>query len=145
MYSLYKDANVYVKQATDTFEKYLRWYKRMFYTFNIIIGLGTLTTATLTALAVSKTVWSSYPEWYFFVTAGIAAVTTLLSSTINYFLVRDKIHSYKRKLNWIRAEEAKHKMGVGRRYQQKNKDYHLYLSVAAYLDNLSAKKEVEHD
>lgn len=145
MFSLYTDALEYVHNASTTVNKYLIRYKRIFYTLNVIIGAGTASTAILTALLVSKIFWATYPEWYFFVTAGVAALTTLLSSTINYFLVKDKIHSYQRKINWIKAEEAKHDMKLGKKYQSHKRDYNLYLSVASYLDNFSAKREAQHD
>lgn len=145
MFNLYNDSLEYVHNATETVEKYLRRYKRMFYVLSVLSGIGAAAVAILTAILVSKVIWASYPEWYFFVTAGIAAITTLFSSTINYFLVKDKIHSYQRKINWIKAEEAKHHMKVGKKYQSHKRDYNLYLSVASYLDNFSAKREAQHD
>lgn len=145
MYRLYTDASLFAKNAKKELEVYLRRYKKVFYILSVLIGLGTALGSIVTTLVLSKVIWSDYPDWFFFLTAGISAISVLMMSTINYFLIREKIHSYKRKIKWIEAEELKYHEKLSKQYQSKFRDYNLYLSVASYLDNISAKKEVQHD
>ena len=145
MYKLYTDAPLFVTNAKRELSTYLERYKKVFYTLSVLIGLGTATGSIVTTLVLSKVIWTDYPNWFFFLTAGISAFSVLMMSTLNYFLIREKIHNYKRKIKWIEAEELKYHQKLSKQYQSKFRDYNLYLSVASYLDNISAKKEVQHD
>lgn len=145
MYKLYTEAPLFVKNAKKELIIYLERYRKVFYILSVLIGLGTAAGSIITTLVLSKVFWDDYPNWFFFLTAGISAFSVLMMSTINYFLIREKIHTYKRKIKWIEAEELKYRLELSKQYQSKFKDYNLYLSVASYLDNISAKKEAQHD
>lgn len=145
MFNLYTDSTQYVKNAKAELSRYLSRYKKTFYILSVIIALGVASTAIITTIMVSKVWYQQYPNWFFFFTAGISAFSALLTSIINYFLIRDKIQSYKRKLLWIEAEEEKYRLKLTRKYQSHYRDYHFYTSVASYLDNMSAKREAQHD
>ena len=140
MYKLYSNTTEYKEYQVSRLESKRSRYKAMFLILNLISLMASLTSSILTALLISELVYSSYPQWFFFATAGISAVISLISSLLSYFVVKDSISKISGKLIEIEAEELLYKNKTIKKYQEKNRDFSYYVSIASILGINAAEK-----
>ena len=121
--------------------KRLKWY---FLTLNILAVLGALFTTVLTAILVSKLVYEKYPDWFFFATAGSSAMLSLVSSFLNFFIIKDTINKIANKLNKIEKIMILHSNKLTDKFKGNKADFHLYNDISIIVNSKSKKQEVKN-
>ena len=145
MTNLYDNPQNYVKNILIDVEGDYKRYKAIFVTLNILIAIFTALSTIITAIIISKLVFSTFPEWYFFATAGLSAFSALFGSIVNYFNISDKIKDFKKQRNDIQIEQIKFENNISEAYSGPDKEYRLYLRVSAIVGNESSQVEVKYD
>lgn len=144
MYSLKQTPISYVEDNKFLLERKLVKFKRLFFTLNFIAILAGAFSSILVAIMISHLVYDAWPMWYFYASTAASALTTLVTSLLNFYVVRDTINKSKKTLNLISKEEALYHNKAATRYKGKSAEFNLYLSVGAILDSKAAKKAVKN-
>lgn len=131
----------YGGKVIEDLKRRLSFFKIIFLILNIFIWFSALVTSIF-AILVTAYYGTSLPSWYPFLTAGIGAFTTFTTSLINFFLVRDKIKDYQNFLNKIRLEVNKYNYKLMKKYQDSERNWHLFLVIESIIGNNAAAREV---
>jgi len=137
----------FAQEKINFYETRIKWLKKMNVFLNVVIIFAGLITTVITSLMVSKLIYSSYPDWFFYATAGISAGTGLATSILNFFIIQDNIKTYKGNLINIRAEIASYESKAKPTYQRRkagDNDYELFLAVAKITGSKAARKEIKN-
>ncbi|MCK5806921.1 MAG: DUF4231 domain-containing protein [Mycoplasmataceae bacterium] len=133
--------------ASITYEKLFnrrRKFKRYFLILNLLTVIAALFTTVLTALMVSKMIYKQYPDWFFFATSGSAAMLSLVTSLLNFFIIKGTIDETTTKLNKIENIMVLHFNKLTDKFKGKNADFNLYNEVAIVVNSEAAKQEVKN-
>lgn len=144
MYKLYSNAEEYKNHNIKNLVARRSKYKKIFIILNLFSALLSLIATIITALLISKLLYSSFPDWFFYTTAGISAGISLISSLLSYFIVNDTINNISKKLIKIEVEDVLYKNKLIEKYKEDNADFSFYVSIAIILGVNIAKKEVEY-
>lgn len=142
---LYKNPNDYAQDVLQDRHERVKRNRKFYFSLNIISAVFTFATGVLFALIFSKELFPVKPEWFFYSSAGFTAGTTLVASTVNYFMIRDNMHKYSREIKLIEREIYLHENKIGNLYKGKDRDFYLYASIASIVGSKEAKKEVTAD
>lgn len=144
MFNLHDNPIEYVQTKRKKLEFYLMIYKATSVSLSVLIFLCTLFTGIFTPLIISKQIYSDYPTWFLFATAGTSAVTAFATSLLNFYVIKDSIKLIDKNIKLIDKEWFLHKYKVTPKYQTDNSDFLLYLRVAKILESKAAKKELSN-
>ena len=145
MFNLYTSPMEYIKSNVKRLESRHSLYKKLFLFFNVVAFSMALFSSVLTALMISKLIYSSYPDWFFYATAGASAVGALMASLLNFFVINSNISDFKEKINGIEGELVLYNNKVTKRYKGKHREFNLYLKVGVILGSKAAKEEASND
>ena len=145
MYRIFPDVQEYKEHNIKRLRNSVKKLKIIYIILSTLSLLAVLAGSIITALLVSKLIYAQYPIWFFFLTAGISAGTTLISNILSYFVVQEKLAKVKKQLNDIDAEEVLYNNKLHEKYKGKNRDIAYYLSIATILDSIAASKEVNYE
>lgn len=135
----------YTDRKLDELTKELKYLRVTYFTLNIISGILGAAGAIITALVISKIIWSNYPSWFFFLTAGVSSFGTFTSSIINFFWIKDQIEKKKSQIIDIESEIYLFESKAIDRYKLKNREYILFLKVAMIAGNTKAREEYNEE
>lgn len=131
----------YGEKIAKKVKKKIHILKGLFIFLNILILLTALVTAIF-AIYVTAFLANSLPFWYPYLTAGIGAGTTLITSLINFFLISDKIKKNEVTYNKILMELNRFQTKLVKKYATSDRRWHLFVAIEAILGNDAAKLEV---
>lgn len=117
-------------------------FKRYFIILNMLTVLGVLFTTVLAAVMVSKIVYQKYPDWFFFATAGISAMLSLVSSFLNFFVVKDTVEKATIQLNKIEKIMILYSNKLTDKFSGDYAEFNLYNEVSIAMHWISKKQEV---
>lgn len=146
MNSTYTNSTKFANDKLNTILLRIRKYTRVYYSLTILISLMASFSSVMTSIMISKMVWNKdgngNVDWFYVMTTFISAITTFIVSTLNFFMIKDKIDSAKKLWHKVEAEIVKHDLHVGIYANRENADYNLFIIVSQLTDNVAAKKEV---
>ncbi|WP_127942504.1 DUF4231 domain-containing protein [Mycoplasma sp. ATU-Cv-703] len=117
--------------------------ERAYVSINVIILLLGLATSIFSIIFASKLFGlTTVPDWYPYITAGIGAFTTLVTSLFNFFHIRESLKRDQNALNRVWVEINKYESQLVPKYRLKDREYNLFVAVEAILGNETAKTEV---
>lgn len=105
----YKNPLQYASHHHKMAGYYYALNKWLFYFFNILTAIAALTLVIVTTVIVSKLLTTVVPTWYLYFTTSISAITALISSLVNFFLLKDNINKFNKRKVLIAAELIKYK------------------------------------
>lgn len=147
MLNLDKDTYRFTHSKIAYYNKQIKLFQKISVFLNIVIILASFATTIITSLIMSRLIYDGYPDWFFYSTAGISALTGLASGLLNFFVIKDNIKSYKSIVAKIEAEFISYSTQAKSIYQCKSESknrYHLFLSVATITGSKAAKKEMKN-
>ncbi len=142
---LFVDINRYQNKKLASTAHKIKRNKMLNIFLNILIVVSALAAASLTTLIISKQIYSSYPSWYFLVTAGISAGTTAIATLLSFFYVKENYKKHKANLKKIEAEIVLYDNKLLDKYSSSRRDYELFLSIESILGSKEAEKEAEDE
>lgn len=146
MNSLYKDPRKYSNDKLTFILFNINRYSHIYYSITILISLLSSFTGVMTSIIISRMVWNKdgngNVDWFYIMTTSISAITTLLLSFLNFFMIKDKIDQFRKLWHQVEAEIVKFDLRVGIYENKENAEYNLFVAVAQLTDNTAAKKEV---
>lgn len=145
MFNLYTTHEEYVQSSLTRLAKERKQAKSIFLILNIISALMILFTAVLTPLMISHLLYiDSYPDWFFYATAGASAVGGFVTSLLNFFVIKEKITTSEEMINLIESELVLFYNKATPSYKGKNAEFNLYVAVGSILGSKAAKQEVSN-
>lgn len=136
------------KYSIRTLEKIKREYKILriiFYSLNIFSAILAATSTIVAALVISKLIWESFPDWFFFLTTAITSGTALFASILNFFTVKQNLDEREQQILDIESELWLYNAKASERYKAKNRDYMLFLRVASIANNQKAQEVYNYE
>ncbi len=130
----------YGKKIAKRVKKKINILRTIFIALNILILAIALVTAIF-AIYVTAFLAAKLPSWYPYLTAGIGAGTTFITSLINFFIISDKIKKNEVIYNKILMELNRYQTKLVKKYEGANNKWHLFVALEAILGNDAAKAE----
>lgn len=140
-----KNIEEYQTRTINERKRNIKKHRRIYIILNVLIITASLFSAVLSTIVVSKLVYKSYPEWFFFATAGISAVTALGSTLLNFFIVHDALKREEKNLNLIHLEIVKYDNELEKRYIGKDREYNLFVFLEAIIGSGPAREEAGYE
>ena len=131
----------YKDQVLEILKHKIKRNKILLYSLRILTFLGAFASIIIVSLIMGKIIYSSYPAWFFFTTASITSIITLITSLINFFILKDNFEKYKKEKELVQLEILKHENSISKRYKSKDKDFNLNISIGVIVGSKEAKKE----
>ena len=136
----------YVKHYHKMAGYYYLLNKWLFYCFNILTAAAALAAVIITTIIVSKLLNTAVPAWYLYFTTSISAVTALITSLVNFFLLKDNIAKFARRKVLIGAELIKYHQQTEQYSSEQDRAWLLFTTVFTivtgfnYQDDFNATK-----
>ena len=140
-----RDINKYQESKISLAESKIKNYRRIYVILNVISILAVFASATISTLIISKLVYSSYPDWFFYATAGVSATTAFISTLLNFFFIHDNLKDEERHLKLMQLEIVKYNNGLSDKYIGKHKDFNLFATIEAINGSKAARKEIGYE
>lgn len=137
-----------IKYSERTLEKLKKEYKFLrivYYSLNILTAILAATSTIVAALVISKLIWVSFPDWFFFLTTAITSGSALFTSILNFFTVKQNMLNREKQIVDIESELWLYNARASERYKAKDRDYMLFLRVASIADNQKAQEVYNYE
>ncbi len=147
IYHLHDTPMEYVEARRKHSKRDLILFRQLFIWLNITIALAAATMAILTALIFSLLLFGGKkPAWFFFMVTGVSATTTMLTSFINFFVIKGKYQDAMRINRRIRGQITLYINKAGfYSSEAKDRDILLYTRVAQICGNYDAIGETDEN
>ena len=140
-----RDINKYQESKISLAESKIKNYRRIYVILNVISILAVFASAVISTLIISKLVYTGYPDWFFYATAGISATTALISTLLNFFFIHDNLNDEEKRLKLMQLEIVKYNNGLSDKYIGKHKDFNLFATIEAINGSKAARKEIGYE
>ena len=143
IYHLHEKPLEYVEAQIKHSKRNTIIFRQLFIWLNFAIAVAAATMAILTALIFSLLLFDGKkPTWFFFIATGVSAVTTMLTSFINFFVIKGKYQDAMKRNSRIRGQISLYinKAGI---YSgdAEDREILLYTRVAQICGNYGAIHE----
>lgn len=118
--------------------------KSLFIYLNIISMFATLVILAITTIVISKVFSKEIPSWYFYATTVASAIITLITSLINFFLVKDNAQKYSAQVKYIEGEIIKFDKKTDVYKNAKDPEMEIFHRVALLM-KYDVAKEVQDE
>lgn len=132
------------KKLTDLKQEY-KFLKIIYYTLNILTGIFSAASSIVVALVVSKLLWDSFPDWFFFMTAAVTSFSAFASGLINFFVIKDNMNKKEKQILDIESEKWLYEAKAAGRYKGDRKDFMFFLKVANIAENDKAREVYNYE
>ncbi|TCG10454.1 DUF4231 domain-containing protein [Mycoplasma todarodis] len=145
IYHLHDTPMEYVEARRKHSKRDLIIFRQLFIWLNVAIAIAAATMAILTALIFSLLLFGGKkPAWFFFMVTGVSATTTMLTSFINFFVIKGKYQEAMRVNRRIRGQITLYINKAGFYSEDaKNREILLYTRVAQICGNYDAIGETD--
>lgn len=140
MLNLYRTPLEYVYESKKNQEKKYKQFRALFILLSLFMFMCGLFTGVITPIVISKSFFTSFPTWYFIASASATALSGLVSSLLNFYVVKDSMSKCKMNINMINKEIILYINKSTKNYQDTNRDYNLYISIGMIMNSHAAKK-----
>ncbi|NQZ28861.1 MAG: DUF4231 domain-containing protein [Mycoplasmatales bacterium] len=143
IYHLHDSPMEYVEARRKHSKRDLIIFRQLFIWLNVAIALAAATMAILTALIFSLLLFGGQkPAWFFFMVTGVSATTTMLTSFINFFVIKGKYQEAMKINQRIRGQITLYINKAGfYSDDSENREMNLYTRVAQICGNYDALDE----
>ncbi len=147
IYHLHSTPMEYVEARRKHSKRDMILFRQLFIWLNIAITFAAATMAILTALIFSLLLFGGKkPSWFFFMVTGVSATTTMLTSFINFFVIKGKYQEAMKVNRRIRGQITLYINKAGfYSNEQKNREIILYTRVAQICGNYDAIGETDEN
>ncbi|WKX02812.1 DUF4231 domain-containing protein [Candidatus Mycoplasma mahonii] len=136
--------NVFVERQLRKAKKRKMISKYVYYAFNIIAMISSFFVVSLTTIIFSRIWTKTTPEWFFYTTTSISAITAFIVSVTNFFYVKEMLNKYTRQVHYIETQIAFFVLGLKEYKSKRDKEFNLFHNVCSFIDiNLAKESENE--
>ncbi len=145
-YKLFNKPLDYVEEKLKQSKKDMIIFRTLFVALNFLIAVAAATMAIITSLILSKLLFGgNKPVWFFFVATGVSAATVLLTSFVNFFVIKDRYQKAMRRNKLIKGQKALFINNAGLYQKGKYREMIFYTRVAQIVGNFDALRETSDD
>ena len=135
----------YVDRKLEQLKKEYKFLRIVYFTLNVLTGIFSAASSIVVALVVSKLLWNSFPDWFFFMTAAVTSFSALSSGLINFFVIKDNMNKREKQILDIESEKWLYDAKAAGRYKGDKKDFMFFLKVANIAENDKAREVYNYE
>ena len=132
------------KKLADLKQEY-KFLRIVYYTLNVLTGILSAASSIVVALVVSKLLWDSFPDWFFFMTAAVSSFSAFAAGLINFFVIKDNMKKKEKQILDIESEKWLYEAKAAGRYKGDRKDFMFFLKVANIAENDKAREVYNYE
>ncbi|CAM9136913.1 DUF4231 domain-containing protein [Mycoplasma marinum] len=147
IYALHSNPIEYVNSRKNKAKKEMIIFRIIFIILNLTVALAAASIAILTALVFSLLLYGGKkPTWFFFTTTGVSAITVMVTSFVNFFVIKGRYQQAKDIYKKILGQVTLFINNAGL-YEEgvKNREMILYTRVAQIYGNHDAIGEISDE